>query len=103
MTEHITFKGIEYEECSEEEAYNKETNYLKKGYLGIYSDSDVKEIFFKPVQKFPIVFEGDNFRFIIYETLRFDCAIKDLELNSFTDKDIEANQNALNKLKELRK
>ena len=75
------------------------TNYLKKGYLGIYSDSDVKEIFFKPVQKFPIVFEGDNHIFKIYENFRFEDISR---VCFFTDKDIEANQNALNKLKELR-
>ena len=95
-----------FEECSEEEAYDKETNYLKKGYLGIYSDSDVKEIFFKPVQKFPIVFEGSYFNLEIDENLHILCDTCGDKFELTEDnlkKDIEANKKALEELERLNK
>lgn len=73
-------------------------------YLGGTSEN-VKDIYFKPKQKFPITFEGDNFKFKIFSDLTFICSpiFKNNEHTSeFTPKDLEANQKALDKLKELR-
>jgi hypothetical protein len=62
-------------------------------------------IYFKPKQKFPIVFEGDNFKFKIFSDLTLGCSaiFKNNEHTcEFTHKDIEENKKALDKLKELR-
>lgn len=92
-----------FEECSQEEANwgDFDEFVLKTGYLKFGgTQENPSDIFFKPVEQFPIIFEGENFRFIIGDDLKLviesgmDCF--------FTEKDIKANQEALDKLKELR-
>ena len=97
----------EFEECTEEESTIN--GFLKDGYLEFgFKNKDEKEIYFyfKPKQKFPIVFEGDNYNFKLVKIEDYFKLIVFSKENSksifFSQRDIEANQNALNKLKELR-
>lgn len=93
-----------FEECTKEEAhYNTEYNYLRNNCIK-FKDEQGNIIYFKPVEQFPIIFEGDNFKFKIFSDLTFGCSpiFKNNEHACFTPKDIEANQKALDKLEELR-
>ncbi len=94
----------DFEECDIAEANYIDCNgyFLNPGYLKFITEN-LSTIYFKPKQKFPIVFEGDNYKFsinshfnLIQEKYRNDG------LKPHSDKDIEANQKALDKLKELR-
>jgi uncharacterized protein (DUF1330 family) len=90
----------DFEECTEKDTPTIDGyggTFLNRGFIWANINGD--NIYFKPKQKFPIVFEGDNHIFKIYENFRFEDISR---VCFFTDKDIEANQNALNKLKELR-
>jgi len=94
----------EFEECTEEEA----TSYRDGDFIQIYTKflsyriSDEETIYFKPKQKFPIVFEGENLDFIISSTLALRISFKHKKYIC-SEKDIEANKKALDKWEELRK
>lgn len=94
-----------FEECSEEEALSMDSE-ISNSCILISGDLLERDIYFKPVEKFPIIFNGDNFQFRIEE---FDNSftIKIKENNDyyryFTEADIKANKDALKKLEELRK
>jgi hypothetical protein len=95
-------KEIGFEECSEEETLSIDSE-ISNGCIFISGYFLEKDIYFKPVEKFPIIFEGENYNFIIYKDLFFKIERKDgLNRFNFTEKDIEANQKALDKLRELR-
>jgi len=94
----------DFEECTEKDTPTIDGyggTFLNRGFIWANINGD--NIYFKPKQKFPIVFEGDNYKFsinshfnLIQEKYRNDG------LKPHSDKDIEANQKALDKLKELR-
>lgn len=97
-------KQIGFEECSEEEALSKNEFYVNEGCIQVRTSENNSNdyIYFKPVQTFPIIFEGENYRFIIQDGLGLIHIIKADKEDKYTEKDIKANQDALDKLKELR-
>ena len=103
-------KEIGFEECSYTEVYNSDG--LKEGclYINIFDKRFIKhegEICLKPVQTFPIILNGNNYQYQILdidgEIRLFIFCNKYPSAQWLTDKDIQANKEALNKLEELRK
>lgn len=94
-----------FEECTKEEAtYITDYNYLRNNCIK-FKDKQGNIIYFKPVEKFPIIFNGDNFQFRIEEfDNSFTIKIKGNNdyYRYFTEADIKANKDALKKLEELR-
>lgn len=94
-----------FEECTKEEAtYINEYNYLRNNCIK-FKDEQGNIIYFKQVEQFPIIFEGDNYQFVISKEIGNSFNIKQRRIEEsryFTDNDIKANQDALDKLRELR-
>lgn len=101
MKEHLTFKGIEYEECSGEEAID-ECLILRKGYMELIV-KEGKSIYYKPVQKLPIIFQGEHYRFLIDDELKFYFCRNNKQYLYCSKSDIEANKKALEELERLKK
>lgn len=93
-----------FEECSEEEALSMDSE-ISNSCILISGDLLERDIYFKPVEQFPLIFEGENYQFVISKEIGNSFNIKQRRIEEsqyFTDKDIKANQDALDKLKELR-
>lgn len=105
MKEHLTFKGIEYEECSGEEAIDEDLllkkGYLRKGYMELIV-KEGKSIYYKPVQKLPIIFQGEHYRFLIDDELKFYFCRNNKQYLYCSKSDIEANKKALEELERLK-
>lgn len=86
-----------WEKTTREEGYKDNKEGL------IYTNDKTKEFkFFKPKQKFPIVFEGANYDFIVYEHGKFLIKDNYYILKSYLDEDIKAGFDAFKKAMEIR-
>lgn len=93
----------DYEECSYQEATNANETYKDNGLCYFLEDG---WIYFKPKQLFPIIFEGDNYRFKIGVGENKIYLISSHIIGNplaYTEKYIEENKKSLAKLEELRK
>lgn len=62
-----------------------------------------KTIYYKPVQEFPIIFQGEHYRFLIDDELKFYFCRNNKQYLYCSKSDIEANKKALKELERLKK
>jgi len=82
----------EFEECTKEDEPTHDGyggTFLNQGF--IWTNLDGENIYFKPKQKFPIVFEGEHYNFFIdKQGSNYFLTLRKLgEYSYFTEKDIK--------------
>lgn len=97
-----------YEEMSEEEFYELDDD---DGEINIveYINDESTDLYFKPTIKFPIVFTGDSFIFKVTPRFKDFTITSETKAESehskfyYSENDLEALENAVKKVNELRK